>query len=237
MLYRNRIFIALLLVGYLATGSLASAAVVGSTVYQHVDMFSGSTHFTDTFMVGAAGTYQATLTDFEFPNSFTDSGLNVTTATDSLGSLSGPGSFTFDASPGDYFVSMFAEVGLTQAKQRLLTERKKRREARWLSMSQAEREAKQEKKEVRKKQWRSLTHEERRRHREEAEARKERWLEKQLSKSMGLGQYGIEITLLDDTLTGDNFSQAGSPVPLPGAFWLLGTGILALSGLGHRFRG
>jgi hypothetical protein len=51
------------------------------------------------------------LTDFEFPEPMAQSGMAVTTATELLGSLNAPGSFTFDATPGDYFVSFFGEAG------------------------------------------------------------------------------------------------------------------------------
>ena len=37
--------------------------------------------------------------------------MSVNTATDSLGSLLAPGSFTFDATPGNHFVSFFGSAG------------------------------------------------------------------------------------------------------------------------------
>jgi len=80
-------------------------------VYEKVELFRKKTWFTDSFYIDTAGTYQATLTDFEFPNPLRYSGLNITSATDSLGKLFGPGSFTFDADPGKYYVSFFAKAG------------------------------------------------------------------------------------------------------------------------------
>lgn len=80
-------------------------------VYEKVELFRKKTWFTDSFYIDTAGTYQAILTDFEFPNPLKYSGLNITTATDSLGKLFGPGSFTFDAEPGKYYVNFFAMAG------------------------------------------------------------------------------------------------------------------------------
>jgi hypothetical protein len=80
-------------------------------VYEKVDIFKAQTSFTDEFYVDIAGTYKVTLTDFEFPKPMKESALNITTATDSLGSLFGPGSFSFDANPGSYYVSFFALAG------------------------------------------------------------------------------------------------------------------------------
>jgi hypothetical protein len=78
-----------------------------SVVYEDVELFQGETFFTDSFVISDPGTYLATLTDFEFPAPMTDTGMSLTTATDLLGSLMAPGTFTFDATPGDYYVSFF----------------------------------------------------------------------------------------------------------------------------------
>ena len=85
----------------------ATAAVV----YEKVELFQGTTTLNDTFTVIDAGTYRTILTDFESPEPMAQSGMAVTTATELLGSLNGPGSFTFDATPGAYFVSFFGEAG------------------------------------------------------------------------------------------------------------------------------
>ena len=78
-----------------------------TVVYEKVEIFKTETFFTDTFEIFEVGSYLATLTDFEFPVPMIATGMSVTTATESLGSLLAPGSFTFDAAPGDYFVSFF----------------------------------------------------------------------------------------------------------------------------------
>ena len=87
-----------------------------TVVYDKVELFQTETFFTDTFEIFDAGSYMATLTDFEFPVPMTATGMSVTTATDLLGSLLAPGSFNFDATPGNYFVSFFgfADVSAPQ---------------------------------------------------------------------------------------------------------------------------
>jgi len=82
-----------------------------TVVYEEVELFDTQTVLNDTFTVIDAGTYIAILTDFEFPEPMDQSGMAVTTATELLGSLNAPGSFTFDATPGEYFVSFFGEAG------------------------------------------------------------------------------------------------------------------------------
>jgi hypothetical protein len=61
----------------------------------------------DVFEITEAGSYLATLTDFGFPVPMVATGMDVTTSTDLLGKLTAPGSFIFDATPGNYFVSFF----------------------------------------------------------------------------------------------------------------------------------
>ena len=82
-----------------------------ATVYEKVELFQTETFFTDSFDISEAGLYKATLTDFEFPEAMVKSGMAVTTATELLGSVDAPGSFTFDATLGQYFVSFFGEAG------------------------------------------------------------------------------------------------------------------------------
>ena len=78
-----------------------------TVVYDKVELFQTGVFFTDMFEISEAGSYKATLTDFEFPIPMVATGMSVTTATDLLGSLLAPGSFNFDATPGKYFVSFF----------------------------------------------------------------------------------------------------------------------------------
>ena len=78
-----------------------------TVVYDKVELFQTGAFFTDMFEISEAGSYKATLTDFEFPIPMLATGMSITTATDLLGSLLAPGSFNFDATPGKYFVSFF----------------------------------------------------------------------------------------------------------------------------------
>ncbi len=97
-------------IAVMATGILlllAGNAWASTVVYDKVELFQKKVIFTDMFEITDAGSYMAILTDFEFPVPMTHTGLNVTTATESLGSLLAPGSFKFDAAPGEYFVSFF----------------------------------------------------------------------------------------------------------------------------------
>jgi hypothetical protein len=84
-----------------------------TVVYDKVELFQTETFFTDTFEIFEAGIYTAILTDFEFPVPMIATGMSVTTATESLGSLLAPGSFNFNATPGDYFVSFFGFADLS----------------------------------------------------------------------------------------------------------------------------
>ena len=95
---------------------MAGNSWANTVVYDKVELFQTETFFTDMFEISEAGSYNATLTDFEFPAPMIATGMSVTTATDLLGSLLAPGSFNFDATPGKYFVSFFgfADVSAPQ---------------------------------------------------------------------------------------------------------------------------
>ena len=84
-----------------------------TVVYDKVELFQTEAFFTDMFEISEAGSYKATLTDFEFPMPMVATGMSVTTATDLLGSLLAPGSFNFDAAPGSHFVSFFGFADTT----------------------------------------------------------------------------------------------------------------------------
>ena len=235
----NRLSALVLLSGFVAAGNALAASVTGDTIYEKVDMFNNYIHFTDGFTINTRGVYEATLTDFKFPNAFKSSGMNITTSTDSLGKLLGPGTFTFEAGPGNYNISMFAEVGNSQAyaeeKRRLIDEEQQRRReiktARWNGMTAEEQLAKQA---LRKDLLNNLSkaeREERRARREKALDRWDIWAEEQLA-DINIGQYGIEISMLNGTVLSE--STGSSVVPLPAAAWLFGSGILALAGLGRR---
>ncbi len=89
---------------------ITSANAWADTVYEKVELFQKSTLFTDSFEISDAGVYTATLTDFSFPAPMIVTNMDVTTSTDLLGKLMAPGSFTFDATPGTYYVSFFGKA-------------------------------------------------------------------------------------------------------------------------------
>ena len=111
MIMKRALKIAVMAIGTLLL--TAGTSWASTVVYDKVEIFQTQTFFTDTFEITEAGSYLATLTDFEFTAPMTDTGMNVTTATDLLGSLLAPGSFNFDATPGNYFVSFFGFADLS----------------------------------------------------------------------------------------------------------------------------
>lgn len=82
-----------------------------SPVFENVGFLSGSEGVTKHFDIQNSGLYQATLSDFSFPSEFKKLSLVVTTATNRLGSLDGPGSFIFNATPDRYYASVFGVSG------------------------------------------------------------------------------------------------------------------------------
>lgn len=92
---------------------MSSIAVQAApVVYEDVSFFCGTAEQAEQFTINNAGTYSATLTDFKFPNSFTANfGLMVSTSVAEMGQTLGPGSFTFEATPGTYWASVFGVPG------------------------------------------------------------------------------------------------------------------------------
>ncbi len=199
---------------------LAGPAAASSVVFEKVELFQGKTFFTETFQIGSAGSYQATLTDFEFPKPMKKMGLNVTTSTDTLGSLFAPGSFDFEADPGTYYVSFFALAGSGKnrdkdAENRTRRDKEKHKDRqrdkeRHQSMSDKHKPAKQEKRDHFE-DWAkgyAMQHD-----------RSDDW--GQGHGMMNLGQYGIQI-------------EQTAVVPLPAAAWLFISGLLGMTGVGLR---
>lgn len=129
----------------------------GESVFNDVSIFKHEDFFSRSFQIDVAGKYLAALTDFQFPKQLIRAGINITTSTESLGMITAPGYFTFDADPGNYFVSFFG-------------------------------------------------------------------------KARHLGQYGIDISMISSSLS----AASTSPVPVPGAVWLFGSGLLGLAGVVRR---
>jgi hypothetical protein len=203
---------------------LTGPAAASSVVFEKVELFKGKTFFTETFQIDSAGSYEATLTDFEFPKPMKKMGLNVTTSKDTLGSLFAPGSFDFEADPGTYYVSFFALAGSgknrdkdAQKKSRRDKEKHKDRhhdKKHHQGMSGKHKAAQQEKRD----------------HSDDwaqgygmQDDRSGDW--GQGHGMMNLGQYGIQIAQLDDQ---------PPAVPLPAAAWLFISGLLGMTGVGLR---
>ena len=88
----------------------SGAAHASTVVYADVDFFYGTVKVenSEQFLIKTAGLYQATLTDFKFPNAFSgEFGMTIsaTTAGDDrlVGVVVGPGSFTFQATPNTFY--------------------------------------------------------------------------------------------------------------------------------------
>jgi hypothetical protein len=88
------------------SGSLHAATVV----YEDINIIGSDKHKLsyqlETFEIEEFGTFQLTLTDFEFPNPFKKLGLTITDSTDKYAEVWGGGSVTFDAGPGDYYIGL-----------------------------------------------------------------------------------------------------------------------------------
>lgn len=103
----------LITMGMMASGAQAHTVTIDEgNPYQDVG-FVGKKGITETnvFEIALAGTYQATLTDFHFPEPFDVIQLIVTSATEEYGRLTAPGTFFFNADPGRYFLSLWGETG------------------------------------------------------------------------------------------------------------------------------
>lgn len=103
----------LIAMGVMASGAQAHTVTIDEgNPYQDVG-FVGKKGIaeTDAFEIALAGTYQATLTDFHFPEPFDVIQLIVTSATEEYGRLTAPGTFFFNADPGRYFLSLWGETG------------------------------------------------------------------------------------------------------------------------------
>ncbi len=89
--------------------SLSGFAAAANVVYQDVDFFESKGSNSEAFQINSAGIYKATLTDFKFPSSFSGNfALGVVSGgNEMVGSTAGPGSFTFQATVGTYWASVF----------------------------------------------------------------------------------------------------------------------------------
>lgn len=213
--------------GIALLGLLSGTAAASGVVFESVELFKGRTMFTDTFQVEAAGSYQATLTDFEFPRPMKRMALNVTTAKDTLGSIFAPGSFDFEADPGTYYVSFFALAGQGKKRDQGAEHRKDGDKHKHMDRHGERRN------EHSKSDWSNKDKREQR----EKRARPD-WARGY--GMMNLGQYGIEIAYLDGMDNGmppyEHPGNGNAVVPVPAAAWLFLSGLLGISGIGFRRR-
>lgn len=102
----------LIAMGVMAGAQAHTVTIDEGNPYQDVG-FVGKKGIAETnvFEIALAGTYQATLTDFHFPEPFDVIQLIVTSATQEYGHLDAPGTFFFNADPGRYFLSLWGETG------------------------------------------------------------------------------------------------------------------------------
>jgi hypothetical protein len=223
MISRTRL--ALLLSGCLLVGNTLAASLEDGVVYSKTGTFNKEISFSDDFGIGESGLYQATLKDLENTRPFTESSLEVSSGSDSLGSLSSPGAFTFEAGPGDYAVSLFASVTVSdEEKQRTIEDIRKALGKAW-----SQRQSPEQKK-ANKAMWSTWTSEQWQANEKKVARNVNRRVEEQLA-SMSQGEYDVEIALLDPNAAG---AGSVSAVPVPAAVWLFGSGLMGLIALARR---
>ncbi len=80
-------------------------------IYEDVQLVSGNSetyigYFNQSVQLKDAGTYQASLSDFEFSASFDMLGLSISSSTRKMGEIWKEGSFEFEAEAGKYFLGL-----------------------------------------------------------------------------------------------------------------------------------
>ena len=175
---RIHLHLPLLLSGCLLTGN-TMASTLGDVAYSKTDTFIKEVSFSDDFHIDKKGLYEATLTDLKNTKPFDKSSLDVKSGSSSLGSLSSPGAFKFEAGPGEYAVSLFASVTETtvseEEKRQMFEEtREASGKAWWQSLSP-------EQKKAEKALWKTWTPEQWQAHEEIVVKRNTRRVEEQLA--------------------------------------------------------
>jgi len=212
--------LALLLSGCLLAGNTMASTLGDGVKYSKTDTFIKEVSFSDDFHIDKKGLYEATLTDLKNTKPFDKSSLDVKSGSSSLGSLSSPGAFKFEAGPGEYAVSLFASVTETtvsdEEKKQMIDDERKASGQTW-----AQRQSEEQKK-ANKALWASWTKEQWRANQEQVLKRAARSVEEQLA-SMNQGEYDIHI-------------REVSEVPVPAAVWLFVSGLLGLAGVARKQR-
>ncbi len=94
--------------------ALTAVSAQAATVLDVTDGFSANGIKNYTFQITAPGSYLATLTDYNFPDTFTSLALSINKAPTILGSIPHAGSFTFNAATtGTYTALVFGKPGTT----------------------------------------------------------------------------------------------------------------------------
>jgi hypothetical protein len=222
----------LLCTSTLFTAPLQASNMGKAVIYEKTDTFKKEVHFTDSFQIDTAGTYKVTFTDLESPRPFRNSGVNVITgAEETLASLAGPGHALFEATPGDYFISLFAVAGgawmSDENKREWFKEKRIELRDRWMSSLTPEELA------AYRQQWKEESAEDKLLRKERLDERLEHIFEHRYGdhnrychwKDPGYGQYDVEIQYQ---------GQTQAAVPVPAAIWLMGSGLLGLTAVGRR---
>jgi len=89
-----------------------------TVIYEDAQLVSGDSktyvgYFNQSLDLTQAGSYQASLSDFEFPSRFDMFGLTISSSTQKMGEVWNSGSFSFNADPGEYFLGLFYKTDAT----------------------------------------------------------------------------------------------------------------------------
>ncbi len=105
----------LLILALLVSAHISQADTL---IYEDAQLVSGDSktyigYFNQSLELTQAGSYQATLSDFEFPASFDMLGLTISSSTQKMGEVWNSGSFNFNADAGKYFLGLFYKTDET----------------------------------------------------------------------------------------------------------------------------
>ena len=90
---------------------MLASGVQAATVLDHVAFISGTATQMTEFEIMDGGLFKATLTDLELLSPFDVLALAITTGPDVVGTLVGPGMFTFTADPGTFVANVLGIAG------------------------------------------------------------------------------------------------------------------------------
>lgn len=102
------------LVAAVTTLLVANSAMAATVVYKDTGFIYGTTptYSSDPFTISDAGTYQAVLVDYDFPQPLGALGLSINDGgSNEVGHMTGGGSFNFDAQPGTYVANLYGVGG------------------------------------------------------------------------------------------------------------------------------